>query len=183
MKRLKSQVKYAVDPIVEFPKVEKILYKVAWNFSQNYPITFEECKSEAYYAFMKACEDYKPERGQKFSSWAYYWAWCKLKDLVMRRSAEPLDFMEINEELLGAAPPAQIESLELIDDLSADAKEIISLLVESPAELISLGAPMTAKQLMKKVKEYLVEECGKDKKVVEAAHKELQTRFQTAWAT
>lgn len=168
-----------IDPEVEFPKVQKMIYGLAWRTSQAYPISYDECLSEAYMAFMRACGDYQPKRGTKFSSWVYFWVWTKLKDLVMKRSKEPLEFVDINEELVGAAPPVQIESLELIDDLSSDAKEIISLLIETPREL--LGMAMTPKQLMSKVKGHMIKK-GRNPKQVEKAHKELCNRFQEAWA-
>lgn len=172
-------MKNNIDPIAEFPKVEKIIYNLAHRFSNTYPISYDECLSEGNMAYMKACADYNAARGQKFSSWVYYWVWCKLKDLVINRSKNKIEFVEANEETLGMAPPAVSNHHELIEDLSQDAKEIISLLTETPSELI--GMSMTPKQFMKKVKEYLVK-MGRDKAQVNRAHEELRVRFNEVWA-
>jgi len=170
-----------INPEEMLPQVQKMLYSQAWKFAKTYPITFEECLSEAYFAFMKACEDYQPERGQKFSSWCYYWVWCKLKDLVMKRTKDPLEFVEINDDLLGEAPPAISPSLEIVAELSSDAQEIVALVLETPAELLG-GAPATAKQLLRRVKDYLVEHCGRSKDDVDAATLEISSRLRASWA-
>jgi len=157
-----------------------MLYSLAWRCANTYPVPFDEAKSEAYYAFMRACNDFNPSRGAKFSSWCYFWVWTHLKTFVTKRTVDPLTFMDINEELVGAAPPQRSESMEMIEDLSADAKEIISLLIETPAEILG-GCPVPAKQLLNKVKKYLVEQ-GKDRRAVERAQQEITLRFREAWA-
>lgn len=173
-----------VDPDTAFPQVEKMIYDLCWKFSGTYPITFEECKSEAYYAFVKSCYDFKPERKMKFSTWCYYWVWCKLKDLVTFRSKDPMCFVEMNDDhvsLFGEAPPQRSESLEMIDDLSDDAKEIINLLIETPAEILG-GASIPAKQLLVRVKRYLEEHAGRSRKDLDKAHREIELRFREQWA-
>ena len=60
-----------VDPIEVFPTVEKMLYKLAWKFSKAQRLPFEDMRSEAYAGFMKACNNYQPKKGMKFSSWCY----------------------------------------------------------------------------------------------------------------
>lgn len=165
----------AIDPVEVFPQVEKIIYQLAHRFSRTYPITYDECLSEGYYAFMGACNDYKPNRKMKFSSWVYYWVWCKLKDLVMKRSKEPLDFVEIREELLGEAAPDKSQVMELIEDLSDDAKEIVSLLIETPHELV--GVAMTPGQFLKRVKTHMLHQ-GRCPQALDKAYKELRNRFQ-----
>lgn len=164
-----------IDPVAVFPEVEKIIYQLAHRFSNTYPISYEECLSEGYYAFMGACNDYNHKRKMKFSSWVYYWVWCKLKDLIMKRSKEPLDFVDIKEELLGEAAPDKSQIMELIEDLSDDAKEIVSMLIETPRELV--GVAMTPGQFLKKVKAHMVRQ-GRCPQAVDKAHKELRNRFQ-----
>jgi len=169
----------AVNPEEEFPKVEKMLYNLAWKFTNTYPIDFEEAKREAYYAFVRACYDYNPARETKFSSWAYTWVWCHLKTLITKRTTDPLTFIEVKEEIFGEAAPERSPTLDMIDDLSEDAKEIIGLLLETPGELI--GSKMTPRQFLYKVKEILVRG-GKPKERVDKAHKEICEKFQAAWA-
>lgn len=166
-----------IDPEVEFPKVEKMLYALAWKYAKTYPVTFEEARSEVFFAFMRACGDFKPERGMKFSSWCYTWAWQHLKTWVTKRTVDPLEFVEIKEELLGEAPPERSDLLDLASELSGDAQEIVNLLIEIPEEFH--GVSMTAKQLMKRVKDYLVRK-GRNRQHVDRAHQEICLCFQRA---
>lgn len=169
-----------ITPSEELPKVEKIIFSLAWRFTKTYPISYEECLSEGYMAFMKACQDYNPERGQAFSSWVYYWVWCKLKDLVTKRTRDPHVFMEVNDDLLGEVEMLRSDALDLFDDLSGDAKEIVQLILETPADLLG-GQAVSAQGLLKKVKRYLISK-GRSPQALEDAHKEIKIKFNTAWA-
>lgn len=183
MKQETKMNKPAVDPEEVFPQVEKMIYSCAWKFSKQYPITFEEAKSEAYFAFVKSCYDYKPESGSKFSTWCYYWVWCKLKDLITARSKDPLVCVEIDDDLCGEAVDLseefKQELAEIKLDLSDTANDILSLLLETPAELLEGVRPPTPRQLMIRAKRYLFAQ-GTDKCRLESAHKELE--FQFKWA-
>lgn len=162
-----------------YAEVEKMLYKLAWQTSKTYGIPFEVCRSECDYAFVKALNwRYDPSKGTKFSTCVHTIARWRLKNLVRGRMEEA-PTIEIEEGLLGAAPPTRAESLELIDDLSHDAKEILSLLLETPKEILG-QAPIPVHHLVKRVKDYLVQQ-GRAKRDVDRAHKELQTRFKEAW--
>ena len=169
----------AVDPEEVFPQVENIIYQLAHRFSKAYPISFDECLSEGYWAFMEACGRWDPKRKAKLSSFVYFITWCKLKNLVIKRSKEPLEFVEIKEEMLGEAPLDKSRVMELIEDLSEDAKEIVGLLIETPGELV--GVEMTPKQFFKKVKDYMLQPESPHwltKRDVRKAQKELRNRFQ-----
>jgi DNA-directed RNA polymerase specialized sigma subunit len=176
--KMKTTTPNNIDPSVEFPKVEKMLYNLAWKTAETYPITFEDAKSEAYWAFMKACQDYNPDRGQKFSSWCYFWVWTRLKDVITFRTKDPLTFIEIDEDLLGEAPPTQSESLEVIESLSSEAREIVAMLLESPKELI--GQVTTTNRLLNRVKDYMVRK-GIKKDRVEEAVTEITIALRQSW--
>lgn len=167
-----------MNPEAVFPQVEKMLYHMAWKFSNDYPIPFEEAKAECYYAFVRACADYKETRGSKFSSWCYFWAWTHMKTFVTKRTVDPLVFVEINEELVGEAPPITLNprTAEVIEDLSEDAKEIISLIFETSTEGV-----VTVKQLFRRVKKSMAVK-WKSKERVEKAEEEIRTRLSLAWA-
>lgn len=169
-----------LNPDEVLPTVEQMLYKLAWKTAQAYPITFDEAKAEAYYAFVRACHDYNPAKGSKPSSWIYFWVWTHLKTVITKRTVDPLTFVEIDDDLCGEAPPETSPSLELVEEMSEDAKEIISLLLETPAEILE-EVGLTPKQLLTRVKSYLVSR-GKSKEVVDKADQEIRQRFQEAWA-
>jgi len=165
----------AMNPEELLPQVEKIIYQLAHRFSRTYPIPYDECLSEGYWAFMEAVRRYDPRRKAKFSSFVYFITWCKLKNLVISRSKEPLEFVEIKEEMLGEATPDKSHVMEIIEDLSEDAKEIVSLLIETPRELI--GVTMTPKQFLKKIKAHMLKQ-GHSQEALDEAHEELCTYFQ-----
>lgn len=168
-----------IDPNEQFPQVEKMLYDLAWKCANAYPVTFEEAKSEAYYAFVRSCQDYDPDKskGAKFSTWCYFWVWTQLKTFVTKRSVDPLIFVEMKEDLLGGKPDLRSESMEMFCDLSDDAKEIIQLLIETPAEILGRNGPVPAKHLLIRVKAYL-ERAGRDKKTLETAVEEIRLRLR-----
>jgi len=121
-----------IDPDVALPQVEKMIFSLAWKTAQTYPVPFEEAKSEAYYAFVRACHDYRPNKGTKFSSWCYFWVWTRLKDMVMARSKDPHVFVEIDDDLCGGEAP----EISLVKDLPSDARELFSLLCGAPKECL-----------------------------------------------
>jgi hypothetical protein len=174
---------FVVDPIEAFPKVEGIIHKLAWKCAQSYPVTFEEARSEAYLAFLKACADYKPERGAAFASWCYFWIWTDLKTWITKRSKDPLVPSEITEEMVGFAPETDkltAETMDALEELSADAREIVSLLLETPAEIVA--SVKTLRQLVAGVKKMLIAK-GRTKEQVDNSYAEIETTLRKAWAT
>lgn len=182
MRNINTTKPFVVNPEEMFPLVENMIYRLSWNTSQTYPITFEEARSEAYTAFLCCCQDFKPEKGMKFSSACYYWVWTILKDLVMKRSADPHSFIQEEKDLVaiaGGKETLRADSLDLVEDLSGDAQEMIKLLVETPGELLEgVGTP---KQLLSKVKNHLIKQ-GRERSRIEKAHIEIRTRLQESWA-
>lgn len=181
---------YQVNPDEELPKVERMLCDLAWRTALAYPVLFEEAKSEAYYAFMRACEQFDRTRGSKFSTWCYFWVWTHLKTFVTRRSVDPLYFTDTLPEEAASEEPSKFRECleEVINDLSEDAKEIMSLLLETPKELMnrkskSRKAPVvTPHQLLRQVKNFLIERRKWDKQEVDTALDQLRRRLRWEWA-
>jgi hypothetical protein len=179
-------MKNNIDPSVEFPKVEKMLYNLAWKFARKYPYPneeemFEQCKSEAYFAFMRACEQYQSGRGAKFITWCYKRTWYDLKTFVTNRSKCPLEFVEIHEDLLGGKETITETYMDLIDDIGWDAREIVKLVKETPAEMMDWqwgGRPVTPRDLLQKIKDFLIAKRGMDEREVDLACRELRGCFR-----
>ena len=158
-----------IDPIKEFPGVEKMIYSLAWKYSKAYKMPFEDARSEASAGYMKACNNYRPGKGMKFSSWVYFVTWGYMKNHIMDRAKDPLCFMEIDDDLLGEVPDEKSlrvmrlldlvppngalsdtfgtllmecpgELLEAADSLSTEAQELLHLFWECPAEIINARA-------------------------------------------
>ena len=90
-----------------------------------------------------------------------------------------LEFMELEEELIGFAPPDKAECLEVLEDLSHDGQEIVRLLLEAPFELAKITTPNL---LLKRVQKYLRER-GKSKEHIDAACQEVRQVFGQVWQT
>jgi Sigma-70 region 2 len=194
-----------VDPIAVFPSIERMLYNLAWKFSRTYRLPFEDMRSEAYAGFMKACNNYQPKKGMKFSSWCYLVTWGYLKSHIMKRAGDPHRFMEIGDNITGPAPtPANTKLLRLIDStekkpinqgiqslfaeapaelweategLSSVAEELFCLFWEAPAEI--LNARTKAEQI-EQAKEHLARKHGEKK--IRQGYKELRNRLADALA-
>ena len=170
-----------IDPELEFPKVKDMLYSLAWRTHRTYGIDYDECQREVYYAFVKAVKRYNKKRKKKssFSTLCHIIATWRLKNLVRERARGPV-FVEVNEEVAGYAPPQRAESLELVCDLSNDAKEIISLLLDHSWLPTKQAVPVS--RLLGYVKEHIIWQRGpKAEKQVETAIKEIRTRLRAAW--
>lgn len=133
-----------INPKHEFNDVEKILYRLAWNFSQSQGMDFNDARSIAYEGYMKACRNFRRGKGSKFSTWVYFVVWGHLKTHSMARAKEKkkLTFIEINDQLLpGGYKDANPKTVRLFKEIETDEKaplhEILGqLVVESPAEIV-----------------------------------------------
>jgi len=194
-----------IDPIAVFPTVEKMLYNLAWKFSRTYGLPFDDMRSEAYAGFMKACNNYRPKKGMKFSSWCHLVVWGFLKSHIMKRASDPHCFMEIEENLLGPAPgpvSGRIQSLldqtekkpirhglqalfaeapgelwDATEGLSDVAEDLFYLFLESPDDVLSSRHKF---EQVQQAKEHLARKHG-DKKI-QQGFRELRTRLCDAMA-
>jgi hypothetical protein len=168
-----------------FQSVEKLLCKQAWTASNRYGIPFDAALSECHQVFMKATEQFQEGRGTKFSTFLQLklqWHFLTLARKHIQRATRFAE-MELNEEVVGAAPEQHKPALEAVDGMSSEAQEIIEMLLETPAELLGVWDPVRPKQLLARVKLYLRSKHGYSKRRLEEAHKEIQTTFRAIWAT
>lgn len=181
----KSNRPLMVDPTEMFPKVENLIYKQAWNFTNRYPISFEDAKSEAYYGFVKACYLYKPDGKRTFSSWCYFIIWCKLTDLVQRRAGDLLDFVEeplgadVEDSELSKRFEQEVLS-QLEEELSDLAKVWLRMLLNTPKSLLrrcNHGEHPTPTQLMDRLENHFIRK-GMKRATVRRARKELRTQVK-----
>jgi DNA-directed RNA polymerase specialized sigma24 family protein len=117
-----------------FPKVEKMLYDLAWRGSRMTGVDFEDAKSEAFSKFMEVCETYDPKKGSKFSSWLHYKVWRHMQDLGRGRGRNRLVFVDkIKDEMVSEHQHAfRATIMDQMSNLSPEAQELIQTLIESP---------------------------------------------------
>lgn len=152
-----------------------MLNKIAWEYTRMYPVRFDEAKSQAYWCFLKACRNYRPNRGSKFSTWCYFvvtrnmktWisqeakrsSWLKVTEFV------PEQLFEDTPQMLGRIyrnpPPRHVgqiiwrmihetpnEMWDLMNELGSDAQELVLLMLEIPQDF--RGGPATHLKRAKK---------------------------------
>lgn len=175
-----------ISPSRVFPKVEKMLYRLAWE-KRNRFFTFEEARSEAYYAFMKACETYDPTRGMKITSWVWYRVSRQLHKYVARQAEkihpEITDPFVLNG-YIESRPQSTSRIWSGIQEMSGDAREMVDLLVNSPAEIqaqFTPEHPPTPKQLLKMVREHLKWEHGYDPVYLNITELEIESELESCW--
>lgn len=173
-------MKTHIDPNAVFPEVEQMLYALAWKFVRKYPqLEFEDVKSQAYWGFLQAVRLWNPCKAAKFSTWCYQVTYYFLQNLVMDNSkdAARLSFVEIDDDLCGAAPEPQAPYRDVLHTLSQDAREIVSLLLDSPKEI---AEELTPKQLFSAVKKHLLAK-GRCQKRLKQAEQEITMQFRSVW--
>ena len=176
-----------VSPEEELPKVQEMLYKHAWEFSRQYPVSYEVCLGIAYEAFILACYDYQADRGAKFSTWCYFSVWTRLKDMVMKASAEPLEFfseltdMETGYNQFVQNSPYHFKEMveDVMHDIQSEAQEVLSMFLEVPKEIIA--EVNTPTRLVRYVKRKFLEQKGRTAEDFDSAMQAIQLRLQMEW--
>lgn len=181
------KLKHNMDIDTAYKDVEKLINKLAWKWHEKYFIEFEECKSECHVAFVTAFRRFNPKRegGAKFSTLVQMICQFRLRRVVMNRVRGP-KWVALEEWTEGAntiATEICSESLLLCNNLSEDAKEIVSLLFEMPADLRGFRKPMEPNEYLMRIKEYLVKKRGRNPVTLCMAHAEIKNRLRAAWAT
>jgi hypothetical protein len=169
-----------VEPETLYPEVKHLIYKTAWRMSSLYGVSFEEALSQAHCGFMSACKRYKPDRGAKFSTFCQFIMNNWVKRLAMEIGSRP-NTVPIDEEICGAAPPTRSPSLEALEDVSSDAKEVLELLLETPMEILE-EMPRTPVALLRGVRLYLHRRKRVSRERFERSCEEIRNRLHQVWA-
>jgi hypothetical protein len=179
------KLKHKLDINRAYEDVEKLMQKLAWTWHKRYGVEYDLCISECHVAFVKAFRRYDPKHPGRaqFSTVVQMICQFRLRRLIMDRCGE-IPFVPLEDWTEGAhyAPEMRSESLALVQDLSEDAKEIVSLIFEMPGDLRGFRRPMEPKEYLARIKEYLVKKRGRKIGRLNLAHAELNRTLRTAWA-
>lgn len=176
-----------IKPEKVLPKVENMICRLAWNATRpDFP--FEDARQEAFLGFLKACEKYDSKRGMKFSSWCYlkvkdHLTHCRVKDA---RKQSHISYFEPDlivraiegHQQINLIPPSRWR--DMLEELSRDALEVVSLIVDTPGDL--LGDGCTPRELLKRVLEHVQYERGLDKVSAEIILTEIKFGLEDALA-
>lgn len=141
---------HITDPSEHLESCQRIIFNLVNRFNEMYPVDYDTLLSEAYHAYVQACAKYDPTRKGKdgkvaaLTSWVYFYVYCDLKTLVMRGASAPQQ-----EDIEDHPVPTQSHFLgSVTEDLSDDARTIISLFLETPGELLGAVGAESAKNVI-----------------------------------
>lgn len=149
-----------MDVAQEYGKMERLVDSVVWKFIKKYGGEFEEKRADANLSFVKVCNSFDPAKG-KFSTYVAMGVWQDLLE-ENRRLAQRLNKTGTwlrGDSLENVAKKEQNQSFvqDLLAELSEDAKTVVQLCLETPAELAQImedkgGQP---RNIRSTVKQYL----------------------------
>lgn len=174
---------YEVEPESTFPEMELMLRKFAWKLTAKTGLSHEEAFSEMYCCFLTACANFKPEKGVKFSTYCHFILSMGVKEYLRSKYTTNEVALEENQSAVRFVAPHRITVLEILEDLSKDAKEIALLILESPKELHWLGEATTVYRFMVKVREFLRERKDFTNERISLGMDELREKLNEAWAS
>lgn len=181
--RRKSQPHHKLDLHETYTSVEKLIYKQAWFQAQRWDISFDEALSECNDAFMRAFyKRYDDRRGMKFSTLLQMLIQFRFRTIQHRKNKaeKGIIFVELEEELVGSVPvnPAEVFS-EKVEGLTADGREILRLLLETPGELKGIVKPEV---LLRHAEIYLRKQGVTSSKHIKEACEEVRSVFAQVWS-
>lgn len=131
-----------------FKDVEKLIYKCVHNFISQHGGDFEELKSQSFLAFMESYKKYKADENASFSTWMTN----QIRFSLINNRIKESRFSRYRQS--DAIRQSYCSRLhEILTDLEEDAKTIVNLIFETPADLMELIAKENGE--MKKVKSIL----------------------------
>ena len=115
--------------------MKNLIAQTVWRFKNIYGIEFEEYLAEANLLFLKAVKSHSNK--SQLSTWIVTNIWYGLLNKLHKEQSwisQRSDFQVIEKIFLTSHPP--ITASELVDEISLDAKLILSLTLDMPREII-----------------------------------------------
>ena len=118
-----------------------LIKKISWSWHKRTGIDLETLIAEANLTFAECQHNYNPKRG-KFSTLLYHSVESHFKNLITKRHIQRYDGVEINLEDIALSSKYNQEKecilRNTINCLSKEAKEITSIVLSAPADLIAM---------------------------------------------
>ena len=115
--------------------MKNLIARTVWKFKKTYEIEFEEYLAEANLLFLKAVKSHSKKA--QLSTWVVTRIWYGLLDKLYEErnwKRQRTDFQLIEKTFLTLHP--SMTASELVDEISSDAKLILSLTLNMPKEII-----------------------------------------------
>lgn len=139
-----------------YEDLSHLVFQVTHGFARRYNIPFRDLVSEAHIIYVEQVERYDKTRGTALSSWVYTKVWFGLMSYVRRGFKRP-PHVELEEAPEPATPP-DLFLHDLRDELSADARTVVSLLLDSGRDfslLCKWNRARTRTSMLKTLREHL----------------------------
>ena len=136
---------------------KNMIYKKSLSFHRTTGLRFEDLLSESNGLFMKAIKTFDEKKKAKFSSWLWIIltnglnSYSKKTDLP-NQDPDTFILVDFKKE---RDPVACLILKEKIENLSESAKEVASILLSCPVEILELSGLETPKKIRSKIKQYL----------------------------
>ena len=128
--------------IITYKNYEKMVNKLAYSWNKTTQIDIETLKAEANVIFVECLNIYNPDKG-RFSTLLYLKICNRFKNLIIKRNAPKRN--RIDFEFLEAIYPSDNYNPEkrcifknLISNMSKEAKELITIVLDAPADLVEM---------------------------------------------
>lgn len=119
----------------------RLIHKISWSWHKTTGIDFETLTAEANIAFAECQHDNNPKRG-KFSTLLWHAIESRFKNLLKRNHQNRYDGIEVELEEMALSTPCKQERrcilADIINNLSKEGKEIVSVVLETPADLLQM---------------------------------------------
>lgn len=138
-----------------YSQYHKEVLRIAHHVSKRFGVEVGDLLAEGYIAFRYAQKHFDPEKGFKFST--YLWSTVDgrltnyARRLVSGREFEEVS--ELNEPNYEATQESSSIIKEVIKGLPADAKEVVKIVLDTPADLVHMLAGRSTSTLNKRTLE------------------------------
>jgi len=144
-----------------YDRYEKLIYKQAWKWAQKTGREFKDLLSVCNEAFMECTCKFQPERA-KFSTLLVRSCSNRIID-YLRKFDMPTEEEQKEESILTASncTSRSIKLIELKDELSAEGRELVEVVLESTAEIFeSVSLQGASRQAIRRVVKNMMWEKG-----------------------
>ncbi len=132
----------AQDVITTWPKIERLVYKLVWQFVRRHGGDFDDLFGECQLRYVKAYDSFDPSRGFAFSTWLTKVLWRRMSD-VRRNELRRPDRFQLPTHRPPDGEPEEIEVKArrhsglhaALEGLSDDALEVLDLTTLPPPDI------------------------------------------------
>ena len=153
---------------IKYQDYSKLIKKIAGKFARKTGMEFEEVEAEANVIFVECLNAFDPNKG-KFSTLLTVSIWSRYINILKKKNS--LKYHNIQVEYLdtmhGVSPELDYLFKNTLASLSTEAKEIIDIVFNTPAELlntVTLSKP-NLNLSISRIKKYLVNKNWKSKQI------------------